>query len=107
MRPVPENPPLPTGLRVDVRRDPQRGFDQILRVLHQVFFEHAFRLNRMAPKDGSEGPIKLATYAVNDLPPAADFPGALVFVPDETDGPTIAFSDGSDWKRVSDGVVVS
>lgn len=33
--------------------------------------------------------------------------GLLVFVPDESGGPTLAYSDGSDWRRVYDNAVVS
>jgi hypothetical protein len=33
--------------------------------------------------------------------------GAIAFVPDESGGAIIAFSDGSNWRRVSDRAVVS
>jgi hypothetical protein len=49
---------------------------------------------------------RLPHYSVNNLPPAnAD--GMLIFVPDETGGPTVAFSHDGDWRRVQDRSVVA
>lgn len=45
-------------------------------------------------------------YSKGGLPPAAQ-PGCIIYVPDETGGATLAFSDGSDWRRVTDRAVVS
>jgi Protein of unknown function (DUF2793) len=54
------------------------------------------------------GSIKPQSYAVAGLPSAADAgPGAMIFVTDEMDGAVPAFSDGTDWRRVSDRAVVS
>ncbi len=54
------------------------------------------------------GPVKLETYAVAALPGAATAgAGAQVFVSDETGGAVPAFSDGTDWRRVTDRAVVS
>lgn len=64
-------------------------------------------------------PLKLQAYSVTDLAtdnldPARwgnttpkDAFSSLVFVYDETSGPTLAFSDGTDWRRVQDRVIVS
>lgn len=43
------------------------------------------------------------------LLPAAGTAGAgsIIFVTDETGGPVLAYSDGTDWRRVTDGNVVS
>jgi len=46
-------------------------------------------------------------FAVASLPDAATFDKGVIIVPDETGGRTLATSDGTDWRRVSDGVVVS
>jgi hypothetical protein len=62
-----------------------------------------------------EGPLKVQGYAVAGLPPAADWGStasgnnfsSIVFVHDETGGPVLAYSDGTDWLRVTDGAVVS
>lgn len=82
----------------------------LVRQLIAVFQEYGYRLNRVLPVDGSErmrGPLPLAHYTVNTLPAASDHTGALVFVTDETDGPVAAFSDGTAWKRVTDGAPVA
>ena len=50
----------------------------------------------------------LASYIIADLPSATSSgAGAIVFVSDETGGATIAFSDGTNWRRTSDRAVVS
>lgn len=48
----------------------------------------------------------LESYAVADVPPATT-PGQLIFVSNETGGATVAFSDGTNWRRVQDRVIVS
>jgi hypothetical protein len=50
---------------------------------------------------------RLMAFAVADLPDAATYERCLIYVSDETSGPTIAFSDGTDWRRVQDRAVVS
>lgn len=48
------------------------------------------------------------TYAVSALPSAAGAgAGSIIFVSDEAGGATLAFSDGTDWRRVADRAVVS
>lgn len=44
---------------------------------------------------------------VATLPTASEWTGGMVYVSDETGGAIIAFSDGSDWRRVTDRAVVS
>lgn len=51
------------------------------------------------------GPIP--TFTAADLPSAADWLRCLIYVSDETGGATIAFSDGSQWRRVQDRAVIS
>jgi hypothetical protein len=52
--------------------------------------------------------ITLDTYTVATLPTVPDVtaPG-LIFVSDETGGAIPAFSDGTNWRRVSDRAIVS
>lgn len=47
------------------------------------------------------------SYTVATLPSAAENTGLCVFVSDEAGGATMAFSDGTDWRRVQDRAVVS
>lgn len=58
------------------------------------------------------GPLLIAGYAKANLPSAADYGNgsdmsALVFVNDEIGGATLAFSDGTNWRRVQDRAIVS
>lgn len=52
------------------------------------------------------GPIRLggATIATLPAPTAA---GQLLYISDESGGPVLAFSDGSNWRRVTDRAVAS
>lgn len=47
------------------------------------------------------------SYTVATLPAAATYPRAIVYVSNETGGAVPAFSDGSNWRRVTDRAVVS
>lgn len=46
------------------------------------------------------------TYTVATLP-SATTPAQIIYVSDETDGAVLAFSDGTNWLRVTDRAVVS
>ena len=60
-------------------------------------------------------PVKIKARPVADLPPAADWfsshasmgYSAFIFVTDEAGGSIPAFSDGTNWRRVTDRAVVS
>ncbi len=73
----------------------------------------ATRANSCLPKDGSEGmtyPLLLKSLAVADLTgayAASLWTGAMVYVTDETGGAIPCFSDGTNWRRVSDRAVAS
>lgn len=80
--------------------------------------EHRRRLalacNAALPHDGSKpmtAPLKLFAVTVADLATAQYdaelWPYAQVLVTDETGGAVPAFSDGTDWRRVTDRSVVS
>ena len=47
------------------------------------------------------------SYTVATLPDATEFEAHTIYVSDETGGATIAFSDGTNWRRVQDRAVVS
>ena len=51
-------------------------------------------------------PVSLQSYAVADVP-AATVPGRLIFVPDEAGGAVPAFSDGTNWRRMTDRAIIS
>lgn len=52
-----------------------------------------------------DGVIKAKSYAVSALPPV--IAGGIIFVSDETGGAVLAFSDGVNWRRVTDRAIVS
>jgi hypothetical protein len=54
----------------------------------------------------SSGPVVLASYTVAGLPSASPA-GQFAYVTDETGGAVPAFSDGTDWRRVTDRNVVT
>ncbi len=46
-------------------------------------------------------------FTVSTVPDATENEGRMIYVQDETGGATMAFSDGSDWRRVQDRAVIS
>lgn len=53
------------------------------------------------------GFIKPESYTVATLPSASTYAGSMIYVSDETGGATVAFSDGTNWRRVQDRNIVS
>jgi len=54
------------------------------------------------------GAVRVGNVTVATLPSAANSgAGAIIYVSDETDGATLAFSDGSNWLRAQDRAIVS
>ncbi len=49
----------------------------------------------------------LKAYTVATVPAAANNTYAQIFVTDETGGATVAYSDGTNWRRVQDRAIVS
>lgn len=62
---------------------------------------------RLADIDNPESPRPVPGYTVLSLPDASEHPQSLVFVSDEVGGETIAFSDGTNWRRLQDLAIVS
>lgn len=78
--------------------------------LFQALIQIAFRLNLAITSDGETplaAPIVLKSYTVAGVPDAANWQGAIIYVSDEAGGKTIAFSDGTDWRRVQDRAIIS
>ena len=54
------------------------------------------------------GAVRVGSYTAASLPSASGSgAGAIIFVSDENGGATLAFSDGSQWRRVQDRAIVS
>jgi|GEM_PF-2255132 len=51
--------------------------------------------------------VKLPSYTVLTLPDATKNTGGQVFVSNESGGAVPAFSDGTNWRRVTDRAIVS
>ena len=70
--------------------------------------------NRLYNRVG-DGPFKLRTYSKSNLPTESDWGHSgtansftsLIGVYDETSGFTIAFSDGTNWRRVQDRSIIT
>lgn len=54
-----------------------------------------------------DGPVRPKSYTVATIPAAAAGAGQLIYIADEAGGATLAFSDGTDWRRTTDRAVVS
>lgn len=56
-----------------------------------------------------EGAARVGRYVKSALPPAGgtDNAGALIYVWDDVSGAVLAFSDGTNWRRVTDRAVVA
>lgn len=52
-------------------------------------------------------PQTLPAYTVATLPAAASWLAALIYVSNESGGAVPAFSDGTNWRRVTDRAIVS
>lgn len=92
----------------DIRQRPRVPLEHANEATHRRML--AERANVSLPTDGSQPmsyPLPLASYTVATLPTAADWDNSLVYVSNETDGATLAFSDGTNWRRVQDRNVVS
>lgn len=55
----------------------------------------------------TSGPVRLPSHTVTTLPDATDFTGSMIYVSNETGGAVPAFSDGTNWRRVTDRAIVS
>jgi hypothetical protein len=51
--------------------------------------------------------VSLPSYDVASLPDPTVYTTGFVIVSDEAGGPVPAFSDGADWRRVTDRAIVS
>lgn len=47
-------------------------------------------------------PVRVPSYTVGTVPAANAGAGQIIYISDEMGGATVAFSDGTNWKRVSD-----
>lgn len=55
---------------------------------------------------GRNNILYVPSFTVSTLP-SATLAGGIIYVSNETGGATIAFSDGTNWRRVQDRAIVS
>ncbi|MGI9411129.1 MAG: hypothetical protein ACR2OV_13715, partial [Hyphomicrobiaceae bacterium] len=68
---------------------------------------NAFAIDKTNLNIRFENPPRLPSYSAASLPSAATFgAGSIIFVGDERGGPVPAFSDGSNWRRLTDRAIV-
>lgn len=51
--------------------------------------------------------VSLPSYTVASVPAASEWGSGMIFVSDEASGAVPAFSDGTNWRRVTDRAVIS
>lgn len=88
-------PDLPQGVTNRLPRALIGWFNDIKRLL-QAALDDMF---------DPAAPVPLPIFTVATLPPATS--AGLIFVSDESGGPTVAYADGANWRRVQDNAVVS
>lgn len=88
-----------------------RQFDiDLVRSVFNELLYHARRLNAAVTVDGVDAmtaPLPLMSYTVAGVPTASLWEGAIIYVSNETGGKTIAFSDGTNWRRVQDRTIIA
>lgn len=51
--------------------------------------------------------LQLPTYTVATVPSAATYARGMIYVSNESGGAVPAFSDGTNWRRVTDRAIIS
>lgn len=105
----PDNNPLD----LDDITPQQAGWDATIQdALEALAPQNAIHAGNDRVLEGDDGepralaPLGLASHTVAGLPSASPA-GRMIYVSDETGGATPAFSDGTNWRRVSDRAIVS
>lgn len=83
---------------------------QLVNTLSSEFRDHALRLNKAIVNDGTEvpiAPVMLKSYVKTALPDALAFMDGLIIVSNDVGGLTLAFSDGTNWRRTADRNIIS
>lgn len=53
------------------------------------------------------GPVRMSSYTVSGVPDASVYEGGVIYVSNESGGATLAFSDGTNWRRVQDRAIIT
>lgn len=95
-------PSLPTPVQISKFADITTYFTQLINSLSSELVSHASRINNSFPEDGTENVL---VAPKSSLP--APVAGGIIYVPDDTGGAVLAFSDGTNWRRVTDRAIIS
>lgn len=75
-------------------------------VAHPSFQEYLDEISQLLNDHLLGKQVTLPSYTVATLPPVTSQPG-MIFVSDESGGAVPAFSDGTNWRRVTDRAVIT
>ena len=109
-RQLPTTPALSKPASLGTLAAVERHLGAVHRDLYRVLSELAGSVNEMVAKDGDRamtGPLGLLSVIVADVPDATLYEGSIIYVSNEAGGATVAFSDGINWRRAQDRVIVS
>jgi len=109
-RKLPDTPALPKQTGLSSSNSIAAYLNVLTRVLTDILTQINYRINRMMSLDGTDamtGPIVMQTFTVATVPTAASWTRGIIYVSDETGGATLAFSDGTNWRRVQDRAIVA
>lgn len=107
---LPKNPQITAPQTLADTRGLSAYLLALYRDLTRLLGEFSTTINGKVELNGNApmlAPFPLQQVAVADLPAAASFTGTLLYVTDETGGPTVAYSNGTNWLRVYDNATVS
>lgn len=79
-------------------QQPIAGQDGMVERLWMQFFTTLLSLSE---------PAELRSYVVASVPAAASYLGCMIYVSNESGGAIPAFSDGVNWRRVTDRAIIS
>lgn len=76
--------------------------------LSDILQQDATSINQLVTAgQAPSNPVLLPTFLKTTLPVAADWKNALIIVSNDAGGLTVAFSDGTNWRRVQDRNIIS
>ena len=79
---------------------------ELLAPMERLWFNETLKLECKAGVVEVKVPLQVPSFTVSGVPSAS--PAAqLIYVSDEAGGAVVAFSDGTNWRRVTDRAVVS
>lgn len=107
---VNRTPPLPLPFNLNSFSGIADFLTQFVNSISSEFQAHALRLNIALVSDGTEtpsAPVIYKPYLKAALPDVSKFINGIIIVTDDVGGRVPAFSDGTNWRRVTDRNIIS